>query len=644
MRTALPRSGLLPSGTPSCTCARQASHFPASLSTASSPPPPPPAPSTSLYAQPATPALAQALDNPAWSDPAYLRRYRDPSRHDARLPPSTSRRLETSAKSSAASSSTSDASSANGNGNGNGNGVKTQRSRRNRLEMEALWSGGDFSPPIPLESYRAQTTRPRHALLFPGSGSQYVGMGAFLREQKPAQDVWTEAEEALAGFEDWRKGLKLHEHEGELGQLGRMLDETEAARRKEPKLREVVFEGPQVRLVPPHCRESRLGVLRAAAHSLAPLAAPQDELTRSSNAQPAILVTSTAFLRTLEVSGSLLTRSAHADTDPDVSLSEQRQYNLPLSKTSSLILGHSSGEYSAAVATGALSLTDGVRLTRLHGLLTHYALSLPSIGLSPDLDAPPALRGQMSALVLNPGHSHAELTEVIAKIRAERQNLSGSEGTVEVASFNSTTQVVLAGSRDGILRASEVLKELEIASRAADLPVSSVAHSSTYSSSAQALTLFRSNQRAFPLLVHGARRRRHARGAHFALDHAPHALDAARLGPRRLAHHDPVFARLGPRGADLAPRALVELPLCPPDDARRPPVDLPRAGPGPRQPCEEGRQAEEGGRGRCRGRRRGRGRGRRDGGAQRRDGEGHGALEGDVGGGGRRVSGRVAIR
>lgn len=425
MRTALPRSGLLPSGTPSCTCARQASHFPASLSTASSPPPPPPAPSTSLYAQPATPALAQALDNPAWSDPAYLRRYRDPSRHDARLPPSTSRRLETSAKSSAASSSTSDASSANGNGNGNGNGVKTQRSRRNRLEMEALWSGGDFSPPIPLESYRAQTTRPRHALLFPGSGSQYVGMGAFLREQKPAQDVWTEAEEALAGFEDWRKGLKLHEHEGELGQLGRMLDETEAARRKEPKLREVVFEG------------------------------PQDELTRSSNAQPAILVTSTAFLRTLE-----------------------RQYNLPLSKTSSLILGHSSGEYSAAVATGALSLTDGVRLTRLHGLLTHYALSLPSIGLSPDLDAPPALRGQMSALVLNPGHSHAELTEVIAKIRAERQNLSGSEGTVEVASFNSTTQVVLAGSRDGILRASEVLKELEIASRAADLPVSAPFHCS----------------------------------------------------------------------------------------------------------------------------------------------------------------------
>ncbi|GAA5934195.1 hypothetical protein JCM3775_006932 [Rhodotorula graminis] len=423
MRTALPRTGLLPSSSsPSCTCARQASHYPASLSTASAPPPPSPAPapSTSLFAQPSTPTLAHALDNPAWSDPAYLKRYRNPSRHDARLPPS--RGLDTAAKPGTRSHSVASTSTADANGNG----VKVQRSRRNRLEMEALWSGGDFSPPIPLENYRAQTTRPRHALLFPGSGSQYVGMGAFLREQKPAQDVWAEADEALAGFEEWRKGLKLHEHDGELGQLGRMLDETEAARRREPQLREVVFEG------------------------------PQDELTRSSNAQPAILVTSTAFLRTLE-----------------------RQYNLPLSATSSLILGHSSGEYSAAVATGAISLTDGVRLTRLHGLLTHYALSLPSIGLSPDLDAPPALRGQMSALVLNPGHSHAELTEVIAKIRAERPSTAtGSEGTVEVASFNSTTQVVLAGSRDGILRASEVLKELEIASRAADLPVSAPFHCS----------------------------------------------------------------------------------------------------------------------------------------------------------------------
>lgn len=114
---------------------------------------------------------------------------------------------------------------------------------------------------------------------------------------------------------------------------------------------------------------------------------------------------------------------------------------------------------------------------RLHGLLTESALSLPSIGLSPDLNAPSATRGQMSALVMNPGHTHQELTDVIRRIRSERPTQRGSEGTVEVASFNSLTQVVLAGSRDGILRASEVLRELGIANRAADLPVSYVVFS-----------------------------------------------------------------------------------------------------------------------------------------------------------------------
>lgn len=78
----------------------------------------------------------------------------------------------------------------------------------------------------------------------------------------------------------------------------------------------------------------------------------------------------------------------------------------------------------------------------------------------------------MSALVINPGHSHAEVTQIIKRIRGDRSKFKGSEGTVEVASFNSSAQLVLAGSREGILRASEELRELGIASRAADLPVS----------------------------------------------------------------------------------------------------------------------------------------------------------------------------
>ena len=77
----------------------------------------------------------------------------------------------------------------------------------------------------------------------------------------------------------------------------------------------------------------------------------------------------------------------------------------------------------------------------------------------------------MSAFVLNPGHSHAEVMEVVDSI----STLSG-KGTacVEVASFNSSAQVVLSGSQDGILRAADILRERNIASHAADLPVSSV--------------------------------------------------------------------------------------------------------------------------------------------------------------------------
>lgn len=73
----------------------------------------------------------------------------------------------------------------------------------------------------------------------------------------------------------------------------------------------------------------------------------------------------------------------------------------------------------------------------------------------------------MSALVINPGHSHAEVSEIVLAI-------SQTGAKVEVASYNSSAQIVLAGTRDGILRASEVLKEKNIAVRAADLPVSYV--------------------------------------------------------------------------------------------------------------------------------------------------------------------------
>lgn len=74
-------------------------------------------------------------------------------------------------------------------------------------------------------------------------------MGHFLREKGKGKEVWSEAEDALAGFEEWRKGLRLDQLEGELGELGKMLDKTEGLRRQEAGLQQIVFEGPQVSLL-----------------------------------------------------------------------------------------------------------------------------------------------------------------------------------------------------------------------------------------------------------------------------------------------------------------------------------------------------------------------------------------------------------
>lgn len=47
-------------------------------------------------------------------------------------------------------------------------------------------------------------------LCFPGSGSQYIGIGSLLLpDLKGFCDTWDEAEEAFIGFEHWRQSLDL---------------------------------------------------------------------------------------------------------------------------------------------------------------------------------------------------------------------------------------------------------------------------------------------------------------------------------------------------------------------------------------------------------------------------------------------------
>ena len=196
------------------------------------------------------------------------------------------------------------------------------------------------------------------------------------------------------------------------------------------------------------------------------LCCQQDELTRSSNAQPAICVTSIALLRVLE-----------------------QEFGVPISSTCTHFAGHSSGEYSACVASGVISFTEGVNLTRLHGLLTSRTLQLSSLKSYSEYDANDEERAQMSALVLQAGRNVDEVQRVLAKVR---EKYKGNSGMVEIASYNSvsakrirrlrsvsltsvsavqSTQLVLSGSRAGVLRACEKLEDKQIAARAADLPV-----------------------------------------------------------------------------------------------------------------------------------------------------------------------------
>ena len=71
---------------------------------------------------------------------------------------------------------------------------------------------------------------------------------------------------------------------------------------------------------------------------------PEDQLTLTENAQPALMAVSLAALRTLEA-----------------------EKGLSLTQQVSFVAGHSLGEYSALAAAGALSLADTARLLKTRG-------------------------------------------------------------------------------------------------------------------------------------------------------------------------------------------------------------------------------------------------------------------------------------
>ncbi|MGH2511424.1 MAG: ACP S-malonyltransferase, partial [Candidatus Limnocylindrales bacterium] len=119
------------------------------------------------------------------------------------------------------------------------------------------------------------------------------------------------------------------------------------------------------------------------------------------------------------------------------------------------------GQYSAFVASGALSLADGIRLVRERGRLMQASGA--------------GREGRMAALI---GLDEARLPELVAAASAK--------GVFGVANRNAPGQVVVSGERAAVAAGIEIARALG-ARRAIELPVSVAAHSPLMAEAAERL-------------------------------------------------------------------------------------------------------------------------------------------------------------
>jgi [acyl-carrier-protein] S-malonyltransferase len=167
---------------------------------------------------------------------------------------------------------------------------------------------------------------------------------------------------------------------------------------------------------------------------------PAELLDRTENAQPALLAASIAIFEAMR----------------ERWIAAQVEAPEP-----SFAAGHSMGQYSALVAAGALSLSDGIRLVRERGRL------MQASGQGRD--------GAMAALI---GLDDAKLPELV--------DGAAAHGVFVVANRNSPGQVVVSGERPAIEAGAELAKSLG-AKRAIVLPVSVAAHSPLMADAAAAM-------------------------------------------------------------------------------------------------------------------------------------------------------------
>ncbi len=161
-----------------------------------------------------------------------------------------------------------------------------------------------------------------------------------------------------------------------------------------------------------------------------------DRLTLTRNAQPALMATSMAAMRALEVEGIGVAAAAY-------------------------VAGHSLGEYSALCAAGAIGLADTARLLRIRGEAMQEAV--------------PVGVGAMAALL--------GLDFDAARAVAEE----ASQGEIcQAANDNDPGQVVVSGHKGAVERALEIAKA-HGAKRAILLPVSAPFHSALMAPAAEVM-------------------------------------------------------------------------------------------------------------------------------------------------------------
>lgn len=201
------------------------------------------------------------------------------------------------------------------------------------------------------------------ALLFPGQGSQAVGMGAALADAfASAREVFAEVDAALG--------------------------------------------------------QNLSGLMREG---------PEDQLTLTENAQPALMAVSLAVVRVLE-----------------------RDFGVAVDRAA-FVAGHSLGEYSALAAARSLTIADTARLLKLRGQAMQRAV--------------PVGQGAMASLI-------GPKTDLAL---AEAAAAAGAEvGVCVVANDNNNGNVVISGDKAAVDRAIEKAKEL--GARAIPLNVSAPFH------------------------------------------------------------------------------------------------------------------------------------------------------------------------